>query len=176
MTETTTGTPTRTTARPTTMHGWVALLLLSAGALVLAGRVWPLVGDALALVLGVELLVWSWAAREDGQLIGGGIATGVGTGVLLAAGPVEHAAPQVIGGTILFCLAAGFALVGILSRLWLARSHSWAWITAAAVAAAGGAVFAGAELLSQVITWALPVILLLGGLIIGVRWLRSGRR
>jgi hypothetical protein len=175
MTETTAGTPPRTTARPTG-RGWVALLLLTAGVVVLAGRVWPLVGDALALVLGVELLAWSWAAREDGQLIGGGIATGVGTGVLLAAGPVEHAAPQVIGGTILFCLAAGFALVGILSRLWLARSQTWAWITAAAVAAVGGALFAGAEVLSQLITWALPVILLLGGLIIGVRWLRSGRR
>ena len=176
MTVTTTGTPPRTTARPTTTRGWVALLLLSAGAVVLAGRVWPLVGDALALVLGVELLVWSWAAREDGQLIGGGIATGVGTGVLLAAGPVEHAASQVIGGTILFCLAAGFALVAILSRLWLARPQTWAWITAAAVAAAGGALVAGAEVLSQLITWALPVILLLGGLIIGVLWLRSGRR
>jgi hypothetical protein len=176
MTETTTGTPTRTTARPTTMRGWVALLLLTAGAVVLAGRVWPLVGDALALVLGVELLAWSWAAREDGQLIGGGIATGVGTGVLLAAGPIEDAAPNVIGGTILFCLAAGFALVGILSRLWLARSQTWAWITAAAVATVGGALFAGPEVLSQVITWALPVILLLGGLIIGVRWLRNGRR
>jgi hypothetical protein len=60
MTETTTGTPTRTTGRPTTTRGWVALLLLTAGALVLAGRVWPLVGDALALRW--EAL---WANRKE---------------------------------------------------------------------------------------------------------------
>jgi hypothetical protein len=164
------------TTRRTTARGWVALLLLSAGALVLAGRVWPLMGDTLTLVLGLELVVWGWTAREDGPLIAGGIVTGVGIGILLAAGPLEHAAPHVIGGSFLLCAAFGFALVGLLSQLRLRSAQTWAWITAASVAAVGGAVFAGADIVSQVITWALPVVLLIGGVIVGAWWLRIGRR
>ena len=44
-----------------TTRGFVALMLITAGALVLAGRVLPVAGEALALVLGVELLIWAWA-------------------------------------------------------------------------------------------------------------------
>jgi hypothetical protein len=172
MTETVKGRPSRRTAA----RGWVALLLLSAGTLVLAGRVWPLAGDALALVLGLELVAWAWIVRDDGPLIAGGIVTGVGTGVLLAAGPLADAAPHVVGGTFLLCAAFGFAVVGLLSRLLLPSTHTWAWITAAVVAAAGSAVFAGADIVSQVITWALPVALLITGILLGARWLRIGRR
>ena len=166
----------RNTTRRTATRGWVALLLLSAGALVLAGRVWPLVGDALTLVLGLELVIWGWTVREDGPLIAGGIVTGVGTGILLAAGPLAAAAPHVIGGSFLLCAAFGFALVGLLSQLALRSAQTWAWITAASVATVGGAVFAGADIVSQVITWVLPVVLLVGGVIIGAWWLRIGRR
>jgi hypothetical protein len=52
----------RTSASP----GFVALLLLTVGGLVLAGRAVPVVGDCLALVLGIELLVWAGVTREDG--------------------------------------------------------------------------------------------------------------
>jgi hypothetical protein len=161
--------------RRTASRGWVALLLLSAGSLVLAGQVWPLAGDALALVIGLELVAWACTVRDDGPLIAGGIVTGVGTGILLAAGPLTDAAPQAVGGTFLLCTAFGFALVGLLSRFLLPGTHTWAWITAAAVAAVGGAVFAGADVVSQVITWALPVVLVTAGVIVGARWLRIGR-
>jgi hypothetical protein len=164
------------TTRRTTGRGWVALLLLSAGALVLAGRVWPLMGDALPLVLGLELVAWGWTAREDGPLISGGIVTGVGTGILFAAGPLEQAAGHVIGGSLLICTAFGFALVWLLSQLVLRSAQTWAWITAASVAAVGGAVFAGADIVGQLITWGLPVVLLMGGVVIGAWWLLIGRR
>jgi hypothetical protein len=163
-------------ARKSSDAGWVALLLVTAGVLVLAGRVWPLAGDALALVLGVELLIWARAARQDGPLIAGGIVTGVGAGIVFAAGPLEGAAANVIGGTFLLCIAAGFALVGLLSQLWLHDSQLWAWITAVAVGLVGGGVFAGADTMSQVITWGLPVVQLAVGVAIGAYWMRARRR
>jgi hypothetical protein len=163
-------------ARQSSARGWAALLLVTAGVLVLAGRLWPLAGDVLALVLGVQLLIWARVAREDGPLIAGGIVTGVGAGIVLAAGPLGGAAANVIGGTFLLCIAAGFALVAVLSQLWLHDAQLWAWMTAAAVGLVGSGVFAGADTMSQVITWGLPVVLLAVGVAIGAHWMRTSRR
>ena len=60
-----------------TTRGFISLMLITAGALVLAGRVLPVAGEALVLVLGVELLIWAWIARDDGPLIAGGVLSGV---------------------------------------------------------------------------------------------------
>ena len=67
MTETTTGTSTRGQRRARRRRG-DGLRCYSFGR---CPGCWPAglgrQGDALALVLGVELLVWSWAVREDGM-------------------------------------------------------------------------------------------------------------
>jgi len=47
------------------------VMLLTAGTLLVVGRVVPAVGDALALVLGVELLVAAGVRREDGPTVAG---------------------------------------------------------------------------------------------------------
>jgi hypothetical protein len=127
-------------------------------------------------VVGLELVAWAWTVRDDGPLIAGGIVTGIGAGIMFAAGPLADAAPHVVGGTFLLCTALGFALVGLLSRLLLPSTYTWAWITAAPVAAVGGALFAGADIVSDVVTWALPAALLIAGVVLGARWLRIGRR
>jgi hypothetical protein len=50
-------------------------------------------------------------------LIAGGVTTGLGLGVLLAAWPLRDAEPNVVGGTFLVAVAAGFLLVAVLGHL-----------------------------------------------------------
>jgi hypothetical protein len=154
--------------------GFVALLLLTAGVLVLAGRAVPVVGDCLALVLGIELLVWAGVTREDGLLVTGGVTSGLGLGVLLAAWPLQDAEPNVVGGAFVVSVAVGFLLVAALGHWWQ-RRQTWAWITAAVAAAVGGALMAGSEVLGQLIEWGGAAALLAAGAVAGFRWLRSSR-
>lgn len=160
----------RTSATP----GLVALLMLTAGVLVLAGRAVPVVGDGIALVLGIELLVWAGVTREDGFLVAGGVTSGLGLGVLLAAGPLRDAEPNVVGGAFVVSLAVGFLLVAALGQRWR-RRQPWAWVTAAVAGVVGGALVAGAEVLAQVVEWGGAAALLAAGVVVGYRWLRSGR-
>jgi hypothetical protein len=160
----------RTSATP----GFVALLLLTAGVLILAGRAVPVVGDCLALVLGIELLVWAGVTREDGLLIAGGVTSGLGLGVLLAAWPLRDAEPNVVGGAFVVSVAVGFLLVAALGHWWR-RRQMWAWITAALAGAVGGALIGGAEVLAQLIEWGGAAALLGAGAVVGYRWLRSNR-
>ena len=160
----------RTSATP----GFVALLLLTAGVLVLAGRAVPVVGDCLALVLGIELLVWAGVTREDGLLVAGGVTSGLGLGVLLAAWPLRNADPNVIGGAFVVSVASGFLLVAVLGHWWQ-RRQTWAWLTAAVAGVVGGALMAGAEVLGQLIEWGGAAALLVAGAVVGYRWLRSSR-
>jgi hypothetical protein len=153
-------------ARPVSTRGYVALMLLTAGALLLLGQLVPLAGDALCLVLGIELLVWAYAARDSALLVTGGVVTGVGAGVVLAAGPLLGADPIAIGSAFVLSVAAGFALIAALSLLWWRTRMYWSWITAAGVAAIGVS-------LSGYATWALPAVLLGCGAAATVGWLRS---
>ena len=159
-----------------TTRGFVALMLVTAGALVLAGRVLPLAGEALALVLGIELLIWACAARDDGPLIAGGILTGVGAAILTVAGPLAGADPNVVGGTFVLMVAAGFAIVGVASRPLLGRWTPWALITAGVVGVVGAGVLFGGDVLSDLLGWGLPLGLLAGGVAVAMAWVRVGRR
>jgi hypothetical protein len=160
--------------RTSATAGFVALLLLTAGVLILAGRAVPVVGDCLALALGIELLVWAGVTREDGLLIAGGVTSGLGLGVLLAAWPLRDAEPNVVGGAFVVSVAVGFLLVAALGHWWQ-RRQTWAWITAAVAGAVGGALMAGAEVLGQLIEWGGAAALLAAGAVVGYRWLRSSR-
>jgi hypothetical protein len=164
----------KTAPRTSATSGFVALLLLTAGVLVLAGRVVPAVGDSLALAVGIELLVWAGVTREDGLLVAGGATSGIGLGVLLAAWPLRDAEPNVVGGAFVVAVAAGFLLVAILGQWWQ-RRQVWAWITALVAAAVGAALMTGAEVLGQLIEWGGAAALLAAGAVVGYRWLRSSR-
>jgi hypothetical protein len=159
-----------------TTRGFISLMLITAGALVLAGRVAPVAGDALALVLGIELLIWACAARDDGPLIAGGVLTGVGTAILVVAGPLAGADPNVIGGAFVLLVAAGFAIVGAGSRLLLGRWSAWASITAVVVGVVGAGVLFGSEVLSNLIGWGVPLGLLAGGIAAASAWVGIGRK
>ena len=159
-----------------TTRGFVALMLITAGALVLAGRVLPVAGESLVLVLGVELLIWAWAARDDGPLIAGGVLTGVGAAILLVAGPLAGADPNLIGGAFVVLVAAGFAMVGAASRLLLGRWMPWALITAGVVGVIGTALLLGGDVLSGLFSWVVPLGLLVGGVIAALAWGKVGRK
>lgn len=175
---TTTTTTTTTTARrgSRTSAGFVALLLLTAGAMIVAGQWWPVAGDALVVALGIELLVWAAVARDDGPLVAGGVTTGVGVGILAAAGPLLGADPRIVGATFMLSVAAGFLVIAGLSRVWLHRTQWWAVITAAVVGVVGGALLVGSAALAGLLAWGLPAALLLGGIAMTVAWRRGDRR
>ena len=158
---------------PVATRGFVAALLITAGTLLLVGRVLPVVGDALALVLGIELLLWAYVARQDGLLVTGGVTAGIGTGVVLAAGPLLGAASHIVGAAFLFGLAGGFGLIACLALLWWRRPWTWAWITAAAFGALGAGLFVGPDGVSDVLTWGLPAALLAGGAVTALRRRRA---
>jgi len=160
-----------------TTRGFVALMLITAGGMVLAGRVLPVAGEALALVLGIELLIWAWVARDDGPLIAGGVLTGMGAAIMVVAGPLTGADPNVIGGAFVALVAAGFAIVGVASRLLLGRWMPWALITAGVTGAIGTALlFGGNDMLSGLFSWAVPVGLLAGGIAAALVWGKVGRK
>jgi len=163
------------TINPSTTRdrGFIALMLLTAGMLVLVARAAPFVGDTLALVLGVELLVWARVSRAEGPLVAGGVLTGIGTGIVLIAGALEDAADEIIGATFLFATAAGFAIVAMLTQLWLHRRRLWTWITAGSVAMVAGAVLAGTHVLATWIEWGVPTGLITGGILAALRWRAS---
>ena len=150
----------------------VAVMLLTAGTLLVVGRVIPVVGDALALVLGVELLVAAGVRREDGPTVAGGVLTGVGAAVLLASGPLQGAGSETVGGAFLLAVGLGFGLVALLSALWLPETHHWAWIVALGLGLLGAGLLAGPNTLAYLLSWLLPVGLLAAGVALAVAWWR----
>ncbi|WP_369256914.1 hypothetical protein [Geodermatophilus amargosae] len=139
---------------------FLAVVLLTAGGMLLTDRLvpgWPL-GDAVALVIGLELLVWAVSARAAGPLVGGGIAIGVGTGILLVNGPLQGHDATEVGGAWLLALGVGFVLVAGGARLLRVERQDWAWIPAVCLVGLGAAI--GLGISTTVIAWAGPLVLL----------------
>jgi hypothetical protein len=142
---------------------FLAVVLVTAGIMLLTDRLspgWPL-GDAIALVIGLELLVWAVWAREAGPLVGGGVVTGVGTAILLVNGPLQGHDAAAMGGAWLLALGFGFAVVAGLARLLRVEVQDWAWIPAVSLVAVGAAIWFGVT--AAFFAWAGPVVLLAVG-------------
>jgi hypothetical protein len=148
----------------------VAVMLLTAGVLLVVGRVIPVAGDALALVLGIELLVVAGLRREDGPTIAGGVLTGVGAAILLASGPLRGADSETVGGAFVLAVGVGFGLVALLSALWLRETQHWAWIVALGLGLVGAGLLAGVNTVASVLSWLLPTGLLVAGAALAVVW------
>lgn len=166
---TTTSTQRTTTRRD---RGFVALLLITAGALMLAGRVVPLADSPIVLILGIEMLIWAVVARSNGLVIAGGLLTGVGAGIVLAAGPLQGADPNLVGAAFLLSVAVGFALVALFSW-WLDQPQRWAWIPAIATGVIGAGLLSGPDRAASMVGWAIPVVLTIAGLAVAAHWLRA---
>ncbi len=142
---------------------WVGgAVLIAIGAALLLGQY---VGDAgrfILLGLGLVLLVLFVASRNPGALIGGGIVTGLGVGVLLATELQDEAA----GAAVLLGLGGGFIgvwLVGTLFRM--EETRIWPLIPGAIMITIGLALLAGTEAL-ETLEWLWPVILIGLGVIV----------
>lgn len=118
----------------------------------------------MVLVAGLEMLVWAVVARQPGPLVTGSVTSGVGAGVVLAAGPLAGADARVLGGGPVLTVCVGF-LVPASSSTWItARAALWAWIPTEAPALLGGGLLIGTpDAVLSGLGWAAPPMLLAGG-------------
>lgn len=101
-------------------------ILLTVAVLALVHRYVPFQVDHLILpLLGVGFIVWSVTARNWGLLIPGCLITGVGIGNWVQRS--SHYSPLSLHGQALFlyCLAAGFLLITVLSAAVFKRREVW---------------------------------------------------
>ena len=156
-------------------RGFAALVLLTAGLIVLGERLLHASTSAVPLVIGVELLVWGVSTRSTGLITAGGVVTGVGSGVLLASGPLRGADANLIGAAFLMSVAACFGLIALLSWIPLRQVQHWAWITAPFPGVIGAGLLAGPDGAATVVGWLVPAALIAAGVIVALRTLRSRR-
>ena len=99
---------------------WLAgVVLVGIGAVLLAVQLLNItvVASAAPLAIGLLLLAAWLRSNSAGYLIPGGILTGLGVGVILAAGPLLSAPETLAGAIVVASLAGGFLLVSIASLL-----------------------------------------------------------
>ncbi|MCS6801706.1 MAG: hypothetical protein RMM58_11395 [Chloroflexota bacterium] len=178
MTEQNPSPPSRSKASPTLplpsiewLGGGVLVLI---GVLLLIAQVVPNFGQFVALIIGLTFLAASFVTRAYGLLIPGGIVTGVGVGIVLAA----NTSGPLAGALFLFALAAGFVLVwvgGIVLRVQPAGGW-WPLLPAFFIALAGLTAL-GSQGLEWMWQYGWPVVLIaVGGFLIVRAVLRQGNR
>jgi len=149
--------------------GGAVLVVIGAG--ILLGQLFTDAEQYILLGIGVLLLVLFAVSRNPGTLIGGGIVTGLGTGVLIAA----NTTGDIAGAAVLFGLGLGFVgvwLVGTLMRI--EETTIWPLIPGAILVVLGFVVLAGPEM-AEAFAWLWPVLLIvLGVVVIGAAVLRRG--
>jgi apolipoprotein N-acyltransferase len=152
---------------------WVggAVLIAIGGALLLG----QLVGETEQFVLlgiGIVLLVLFAVSRNPGTLIGGGIVTGLGVGVLVAA----NTDGDVAGAAVLFGLGFGFAGVWLIGTLMRIKETSfWPLIPGAILVVVGSVVLAGSEK-AKAFEALWPALLIGLGVLAIIAALRGSRR
>jgi hypothetical protein len=147
---------------------WVGgAVLIAIGAALLLGQYVGNAGQFVLLGLGLVLLVLFAVSRNPGTLIGGGIVTGLGAGVLVA----TNTEGDIAGAAVLFGLGFGFIgvwLIGLLMRI--PETSFWPLVPGAILILVGMVVLAGSEtavdfeLLWPLALIGLGVIVLIGAL------------
>jgi apolipoprotein N-acyltransferase len=149
---------------------WVGgAVLIAIGVALLLGQLVGETGQFVLLGIGIVLLVLFAVSRNPGTLIGGGIVTGLGAGVLVAA----NTSGDVAGAAVLFGLGFGFVgvwLVGTLMRV--EETRIWPLIPGAILVAVGIVVLAGSEAAKAFeLLW--PLLLIGLGVVVVVAALRG---
>lgn len=156
------------------------LLLITFGILALVAQFVDLPDFSGMLVLpaiAALFIVAGIAGRQIGFFIPGGIIAGIGLGAILTEGPLANAGGDAEGGVFLLSMAAGWALITLLSALFTGKTHWWPLIPGGIMALIGGGLLLGGafvavlELLGKL--W--PVILILVGAGILLQNARGGR-
>jgi apolipoprotein N-acyltransferase len=122
---------------------WVGgAVLIAIGAALLLGQLVGETGQFVTLGIGLVLLVLFAVSRNPGTLIGGGIVTGIGAGVLVAA----NTEGDIAGAAVLFGLGFGFIGVWLIGTLMRVKEISfWPLIPGSILVVVGIVVLAGSE-------------------------------
>ena len=149
---------------------WVGgAVLIAIGAGLLLGQ---LVEDAeqfILLGIGLTLLVLFAVSRNPGALIGGGIVTGLGAGVLVAA----NTEGDIAGAAVMFGLGLGFIGVWLVGQLMRIKETTiWPLIPGAILVVLGFVVLAGSET-AQAFELLWPVALIAIGVVVLVAAMRG---
>lgn len=137
-------------------EGWVGgAVLIVIGVALLVGQ---LVGDAgrfVLLAIGLALLVLYAVTRSPGALIGGGIVTGLGAGVLAA----SYLQGDAAGSAVLFGLGGGFLLVWLIGLLaGHEETRVWPLIPGTILVVIGAGIYAQADPRLVNVAWPLAII------------------
>jgi hypothetical protein len=147
-------------------------VLVAIGVAILVGQYVESAEQFILLGIGIVLLVLFALTRTPGTLIGGGIVTGLGAGVLIAA----NTQGDIAGAAVLFGLGIGFLgvwLVGTVMKL--QETRVWPLIPGAILVAVGFVVLAGSEDV-DLPEWLWPALLMGLGLIVILAALRGRGR
>ncbi len=141
---------------------WVGgAVLIVIGVALLVGQLAGDTGRFILLAVGLALLVLYAVSRNPGTLIGGGIVTGLGIGVLAA----SYLEGDAAGSAVLFGLGGGFVLVWLVG---LIAGHEetrvWPLIPGGILILIGAGVYAQADPRLMGVVW--PVALILLGAIV----------
>jgi hypothetical protein len=111
-------------------------ILVAVGAIALVGQFWPDVERFIPLAIGLVLLVVFAVSRSYPALVGAGVMTGLGVGILVA----ELLLPNtdVAGASVTLGLGLGFISVWLISGLMrLKEHHFWPLIPGTILALVG---------------------------------------
>lgn len=152
---------------------WVlGLILVAIGGMLLLGRWVPDAGQYIVLAIGLVFLVAFFISGEYGFLVPGGIVTGIGAGIPLAAAY----AGELGGGLFLVAFGAGFLLIWVLGELMrVPERHWWPLVPGLIIGSIGVALTAGerGRGVADAINTAWPIVLIAGGLLLLVRAFRG---
>ena len=148
-------------------------ILIIIGLLSIIGLLFPQfnLGTAFMPILGILFLAWGLIVRKAGLLIPGGIILGIGVGAMLVEGPLAATSDETMGGIVLLSFAAGWALITLLTALFVRPTMWWPLIPGGVMAAIGAMLVLGdfSEPLLQVLNYIWPVVLICVGLFIILR-------
>jgi uncharacterized membrane protein HdeD (DUF308 family) len=97
-------------------------------------------GGAFLATLGLFFILWGATQRKAGLLIPGGILSGLSLGVFLTEETNGLIASHLEGGVVVLCLAAGFALITLLTQLFTEEKGWWGLIVSGILALVGAGI------------------------------------
>ncbi|CAN5788075.1 hypothetical protein BH24CHL6_BH24CHL6_08340 [soil metagenome] len=147
------------------------LVLISVGTILLLAQFVPDISRYMALVVGLGLLGLFLAKRDYGLLVAGGIVTGVGAGILIAAA----ATGNLSGAGFMLSLGTGFlGIWAVSSALRMEERHWWPLVPGLILVSIGSALAVGGSALDLISLW--PVALIVIGVALLGRWYLTVRR
>jgi hypothetical protein len=147
------------------------LVLIAIGVVLLLAQFVPDISRYVALLVGLGLLGLFLVKRDYGFLVAGGIVTGVGAGILIAASSTGNVA----GAGFMLSLGLGFLGIWAVSyALRMEERHWWPLVPGMILVSIGSALAIGGSAVSLLSLW--PVALIVIGVALLGSWYLGTRR